>query len=251
VNLVSDPEELAALFQRDREAHIYGLADLEEPYWSSSRWFAHGEAAVGIVSVGDDWATGYAMSRVAPDDTLQLLAKLETEIPSATWITGPAGLFAFLSARRRTRDIGSHWRMVLEAPPPADESVDVVALTASDVDALTDLHASDPGRSFFLPGMLERNPFFGIWEDGRLVASAGTHVVSRRYGVAAVGAVITRPSHRGKGLGTLATAALCTFLYDDYETIGLNVETANEAALRVYERIGFRRVFEYEEVEVL
>src|SRR5690606_32377740 len=36
---IEDPAELATLFQRDRETHIYGLADLEEPYWSHSAWY--------------------------------------------------------------------------------------------------------------------------------------------------------------------------------------------------------------------
>lgn len=69
--------------------------------------------------------------------------------------------------------------------------------------------------------------------------------------LAAVGAVITRPSHRGRGLGSLATLALCQTLADDYETVGLNVGTTNEPALHVYHRLGFRRALQYEEIEVL
>jgi predicted GNAT family acetyltransferase len=99
--------------------------------------------------------------------------------------------------------------------------------------------------------MLESYPFVGVWEDGRLVASAGTHVASRDYGVAAVGAVITRPSHRGRGLGARVMAAICRQLAGDYPLIGLNVEVANEPALRLYDRLGFRRAFQYEEIEVL
>lgn len=248
---VIGPDEIEGLFQRDRETHIYGLADLEEPYWSSSRWFRDGEAAVGIVSVGDDWVTAYAMSQLAPVATLGLLSAVQEQIPAGTWITGPTGMFQSVSRSRPTRDIGPHWRMILEGAPPCEGDPSVVAVTSADTEALLDLYASDPGSSFFLPAMLDRNPFLGVWEEGKLVASAGTHVVSKPYGVAAVGAVITRPSHRGRGLGSLVTGELCALLHADYETIGLNVEKSNEAAIHVYERIGFRRAFEYEEIELL
>jgi predicted GNAT family acetyltransferase len=126
-----------------------------------------------------------------------------------------------------------------------------VRLGPDDLTALEDLYASDPGKAFFLASMLDHNPFVGVWEDDRLVAAAGTHVASERYGVAAVGAVITRPSHRGRGLGKAVVAALCHRLVPVYETIGLNVEAANRPALNVYDQLGFRRAFQYEEIEVL
>jgi RimJ/RimL family protein N-acetyltransferase len=248
---ITDPAELLRLFAADRETHLYGLADLEEPFWSNSTWYRDGSAVVGVVGVGDRWVTGYAMSRVAPDETLDLLAETIESIPPGTWVTGPTGMFERISTVRSARDIGTHWRMILDEPIDVEGSSRAVPLGPEDLDALVDLHASDRGRAFFLPAMLAGNPFIGIWEEGRLVASAGTHVASTRHGVAAVGAVITRPSHRGRGLGMIATAGLCQRLAGRYESIGLNVETANRPALRIYDRLGFRRVFQYEEIELL
>jgi RimJ/RimL family protein N-acetyltransferase len=248
---VRDPAELAALFAEDRETHIYGLADLDEPFWSNSTWHRDGPAVVGLVSTGSSWLTVYAMSRQAPQETLGLLTDVMTSIPPGTWITGPTGMYRTVSTLRRAKDMGPHWRMVLGGLVDGEESSAAVPLGPDDLEAVADLHSSDEGSAFFLPMMLDLNPFMGIWEDGQLVASAGTHVVSRRYGVAAIGAVITRPSHRGRGLGIRVLSALCRRLADEYETIGLNVETSNKSALRLYDRLGFRRVFQYEEVEVL
>lgn len=248
---IENPAELEFMFGDDRETHIYGLADLEEPYWSNSSWYRNGDAVVGLVSVGDDWMAGYAMSRVAPDATLDLLATLTPEMPAGTWVTGPMGMYERIRTSWATRPVGPHWRMIL------DELDDVAGWEAArrldpgDLVAVEDLYASDSGGAFFLPSMLDRNPFVGVWEGDQLVAAAGTHAASERHGVAAVGAVITRPSHRGRGLGKAVVAALCHRLIPDYETIGLNVETDNSPALRVYDTLGFRRVFQYEEIEVL
>lgn len=251
MNPVAEPGELESLLGRDREAHIYGLADLEEPLWSSSTWYAREDVAVGLVSDGTDWVTGYAMSRIAPKATLDLLVEVHPELPSGTWITGATGLFETLGPVRSARPIGIHWRMVLHDTSAAEDSSEVSWLGEGDFDAMVRLHASDPRGAFWLPTMLASNPFVGIWEGDRLVASAGCHVASRAHGVAAIGAVFTAPTHRGRGLGRVVTSALCRRIADDYRTIGLNVEATNSPALAIYDSLGFRRAFQYEEIQLL
>lgn len=248
---VTIPDDLASVFLRDRETHLYGLADLEEPYWSNSVWYRDGDAVVGMVSTGGDWMTVYAMSQSAPKATLDLLTSLTDQASAGTWVTGPVGLLDAVSSVRAAHDIGPHWRMILKEAPSNVVDDEVRPLDRSDLGPLVDLYESDPGAAFFLPDMVDRGHFFGAWESDQLVAAAGTHVAGSRHGVAAVGAVLTRPSHRGRGFGSRVTAALTAHLADRYETVGLNVETRNHAAITLYERVGFRRVFEYEEIELL
>lgn len=251
MNPVADPGELATLFRLDPETHVYGLADLEEPYWSASNWYRNGDAAVGLVSLGDDWVTGYAMSRVDPKGSLRLFGEVHSQLPPDTWVTGPIGLSEYMDSRRAITLKGLHWRMILDGPDRLGPDRGVVALSGSDVEAVRDLNSSDPGQTFWHPRMLDRNPYVGIWEGDWLVASAGTHVASRTYGVAAIGGVITRPSHRGQGLATAVLSTLCRLLWGRYATIGLNVEVANSPAVALYDGLGFRRAFQYEEVELL
>lgn len=251
ITLVSDPVELAPIFETDRETHLYGLPDLEEPFWSPSRWFLRGPAAVGRVSIGNQWVTGYAMSQRHPAETLALLSDVHEELPPGTWVTGPLGSQDALVPIRPCISKGVHQRMILIEPPAVPDRERPKRLRPGDMESLIELHSSDPGGSFFLPSLLSVGIFFGIWEEGLLVASAGTHVTSDRYGVAAVGSVITRPSHRGIGLGYLVVVALCRELSARYRTIGLNVAVTNNAAIRIYEQAGFRARFEYEEIQLL
>jgi predicted GNAT family acetyltransferase len=60
--------------------------------------------------------------------------------------------------------------------------------------------------------MLETGQYLGAFEGGAIVAVAGVHVYSERYGGAALGNVTTHPRHRGRGLGAAVTAALCKSL---------------------------------------
>ena len=98
------------------------------------------------------------------------------------------------------------------------------------------------GGDAFRQRSLELGVFYGVFEGERLVSVAGTHIVSESERIAALGNVMTHPDYRGQGLATIATSAVCTELLDrGMDLIGLSVSRSNEAAIRVYEKIGFNR----------
>lgn len=248
---VDDPSVLAELLGRDPETHLYGLADLVEPFWSNSTWHIDGEGAVGLISDGSGWVTGYAMSQSAPELTLALLAEVESQLPPGTWVTGPLTMSASLQHQRSLRSIGPHWRMILDDIDEIPQPGIAQPLDGSNLAEIKELLASDHEGAFFLESMLDQNTFFGVFDDKRLIAMAGTHVADRRSGVAAIGSVLTHPAHRGQGLGREVMSAVCAHLYGKFETIGLNVSAENGPAVALYEKLGFRQAFGYEEIELL
>ena len=250
---VEDPAELAELFGRDPEVHTYGLADLEPPFWDRSSWFRRGDAAVGIVPLGDDVTTVYAVSSADPAGALALTVDLLDRIPRGTMVTGPVGLAAAVGRRREIDDLGRHVKCVLRHPSRLPDVTGTVPLTTADFDRVRALHATDPGAAFLLESMLADDTHVGLGhpaDPARLVAAAGTHVVSTTHGVAAIGAVFVEPAARGRGLGAVVTAAVCARLEGRVSTIGLNVDAANRAARRTYEKLGFVDCLDYEEVIV-
>jgi predicted GNAT family acetyltransferase len=98
--------------------------------------------------------------------------------------------------------------------------------------------------------MLETGFYRGIREDERLVSIAGVHVFSRGQGVAALGNVTTLPAFRGRGFGMQVCSTLCCELQASVATIGLNVKSDNQKAIRVYQKLGFRECVTYEEYYV-
>jgi predicted GNAT family acetyltransferase len=125
-------------------------------------------------------------------------------------------------------------------------------LGPADYEGLSRLYAdgdsADEAPPFFDAAMLRNGVYFGIREGGILIAAAGTHVLAPDEGVAGIGNVYVRRDRRGHGLGRSVTAAVTGELLQlGLRTVGLNVEESNVTAIRVYERLGFRRSCEYRE----
>ena len=78
--------------------------------------------------------------------------------------------------------------------------------------------------------------------DDRPVGSIDLHAVDHRNGSASLGIVIGDPADTGQGYGSDALRTLIGFGFDQLrlERIELEVYGFNDAARRLYERVGFR-----------
>ena len=141
-------------------------------------------------------------------------------------------------------------RMTLETRTSIGVDSMARRLTSADAEALAKLYqdgeANGESPDFFYSSMVTDGVFFGVYEERDLTAVAGTHLVARDEGAAAIGNVYTRRDRRGRDLGRLVTAAVIDELRD-VETIGLNVREDNAAAIRVYESLGFRKHCDFRE----
>ena len=249
IRRVTDADELAEYFSDVPAAHIYAQVDLEDPYWSASRWYRRDDAVVGFVLLDDtDLETIYAVSTRDPSGSLDLLVELGSEVPPGVVATGPTGLGDALARIGAVEWRETCVRYVLSdrtALPGPDPRIE--ALGVDDIAEVVAIYAHEPGAAFFLPNMLADDSFVGIRERGELVAVAGTHVLSETKRMAAIGGVFTRPSHRGQGLGRAVSSGVIERITDRVDLVGLNTAADNRAARSVYESIGFEPVLEYEE----
>lgn len=128
----------------------------------------------------------------------------------------------------------------LPASPP-----DVVALGVRDAGEMLALVAlTRPGP--FAARTVTLGRYVGVRdEDGRLVAMAGERF--RLPGWTEISAVCTHPDLRGRGLAAALTADVARAAAARGERVLLHVAEGNDAALRVYERLGFtwRRTVHY------
>ena len=98
----------------------------------------------------------------------------------------------------------------------------------------------------FLPHTLASGHYYGIRENGRLIAMAGIHLHSSRYNIAALGTVFTHPDYRRRGLATICSSHVLESIgRAGISRVVLNVEDQNLTARGIYERLGFRTACTY------
>jgi ribosomal protein S18 acetylase RimI-like enzyme len=123
---------------------------------------------------------------------------------------------------------------------------DAVRLDGCDVGDLNRLY--ELGLTSWLPTEAVTNGiYYGVRRGGRLVAAAGTHVVSPEMGLAAVGNVFTHRDHRGRGLAKVVTSAVTAELLRSCRQVILNVRTDNPPAIAAYSALGYVEHVRFEE----
>jgi len=241
--------DIRRLLETDRPWAIYALGDLTPGYFEHSEWYGAEAGAPGLALLYRAFATPVLLTVGEPRHLRPVLAEIGT-LPKAYLSIRPEVL-SLVCERHRVEDQKAMWRMVLAPGDFRPEACgEAVRLELADLPALEALYA-DGGPAgetpdFFSASMVADGAFFGLWEAGRLVSVAGTHLVSPQESVGAVGNVYTRRDRRGRGLaGRVSSAVTAELLRLGLRTIALNVNQQNEAAIRVYERLGYRKYCEF------
>jgi len=250
---LTDRHEIRSILRRDPIWSVYALGDLAPAMFLKTQWFG---PDLTLVLRDFDTSILFTIGTRSVREALE-----HATSPVHLQVQGDA--LAEVSRHADVQDAREMWRMSWQGPPdhlcqgfggqeggrhigPGRNlgETAVVRLGAADVPALQQLYADGDatGESpdFFYPSMVSDGVFFGFYEERRLVAAAGTHLLAREEGAAAIGNVYTRRDYRGRGLSRLVTGAVITALAG-IETVGLNVRADNAAAIRVYESLGFVR----------
>lgn len=244
--LITDKAEILAYLETDRDYAAYAIGDLDEGFFDKSTWYVAEQGgktrALALVYAGFDPPILVLMGE---GDGVAALLDGPVQVQRACPMVQEKHMpMLGRYYRWRKSDVWAMWRMALRSPNVGARHaspLQAISLTLDDVPRLHALFALGGGDAF-APSQIAQGAFYGIEQDGQLIAAAGTHLVSRTYSVAAVGNVMTHPDHRGHGYATLVTGAVCAELVRrGIKTIVLNVSQANAAAVRVYEKLGFVR----------
>jgi RimJ/RimL family protein N-acetyltransferase len=91
----------------------------------------------------------------------------------------------------------------------------------------------------FRQAILEGDPLFVLEEDGGIVGALGLHS-TRTAGVSSLGMWVL-PTRRRRGGGRMLIEAALAALPEDVHKVELEVWPDNEAAIALYEKLGFER----------
>jgi ribosomal protein S18 acetylase RimI-like enzyme len=236
---LNEKARIRRLLNQDREWSLYALADLDDGLFEHCDWFGCGDGlalvfhalAIRPIFVVGDAATVRDLLAELPETSGYLNLRPHH-------LQAASEFYAFRECHEMRRMLLADFRPRDGAAEPLtrEHSVEIERLYES----------GDGGGIAFAPFQLDDGFFRGIRRGGQLVAAAGTQVVSRNEGVAAIGNIFTHPEFRGQGLAQTVTSAVVAALRAaGIETIGLNVEDGNAPAVKAYERVGFRTCFQY------
>ena len=248
VRKLTDPNEILTVLERDRLYAAYAIADLEPEMFQHTHWYlAEGE--------GQAFSLALLFTALDPDvlflmgDAAGLAVILGSALrPRRVFVTAQSEHLSTLKAFYRLGQAERTLRMVLDVNAFRPASGKALRLSPAYARQLERLYTMGQGNAFS-PYQVAQGVFYGVTDKDRLVSTAGTHVISETYSVAAVGNVFTHPAYRQQGLGTLSTSAVVQELLTRHiQTIVLNVHEGNEIARRIYERMGFKEHCRYIEV---
>jgi ribosomal protein S18 acetylase RimI-like enzyme len=245
---IHDIHAIRGLLEADRAWAAYPLGDLAPGFFEHCSWFQpQTGSALALLYRAVNPPVLFMQGN--PESLATILNDFSTE--PGVYLHVRAEMLPILATRYRIVELRHMWRMVLgrNARRVASSS-DVVRLSSLQRSAVEQLYldgdVSGERPDFFFSSMLDEGVFYGVWENGQLVAVAGTHLVVPSEDVAAVGNVYTRRDRRGLGLAATVTSAVThELLRMRIRTIVLNVNQSNASAIRVYERLGFTRHCSY------
>ncbi len=238
---VQEMRDAAAIgrFLRFRRAYAaYALGQLDPMLFRRTRWWVAKGARGQALLLHSYGGLGNALLAMGDRDALEAILALHP---------GPRHAYAtcqpeHLDVLKRYYDFANEQpmiRMAVTANTFQPAQGETVRLRGVHVHELNRLYASEGGPSWYAERHIEDGIYHGVIIEGRLVAAAGTHVISRDQGIAVVGNVFTHPRYRGRGLAKLVTSAVTSELLEFCPDVVLTVDPRNTPAVTAYERLGY------------
>lgn len=246
VHATRDRALLHQFLNRDRLFAAYAIADTDDTEFPRTRWGVATEdgdpVAVVLEYRGISPQPLFVMGD--PDGVASILRDvIRTHV---AYLAAKPEVVPAVRERYRVEPAAEMVRMSVDRASFRPVVGDAVRLDQGDTRHLNRLY--ELGLTSWLPSeAVAAGIYYGVRRGTRLIAAAGTHVISRQFGIAAVGNVYTNREYRGQGLGKVVTSAVTADLLRDVDEVVLNVRADNPPALALYRALGYVEHTHFEE----
>ena len=246
VQATRDRDLLLSFLDRDRLFAAYAIADMDDAEFPRTRWGVALEDG-RPVSVALEYRGISPQHLFVMGDPAGVAAILRDVIrPRVAYCATLPDTAPALSERYRVDPPTDMVRMVVDRASFRAVVGDAVRLDVGDTRHLNRLY--ELGMTSWLPPeAVENGIYYGVRRGTRLIAAAGTHVISPTYGLAAVGNVYTDRDYRGQGFAKVVTSAVTAELLRLLPEVVLNVRADNPPALAAYRTLGYREHTHFDE----
>jgi len=246
IRSVTDRGQLRAFLETDRLFAAYAICDLEDREFAKTRWGGafEGERLVAL-ALEYSGITPQPLFVMGRADGIEAILH-DVIRPRAAYVAALPDALPAVEASYRLEPGPQMVRMWVDRSRFRPYPADVRRLLPSDIGELNRLYQL--GFASWLPSSsIADGVYFGVRLGGRLVAAAGTHVISREARLAVVGNVLTHVDYRGRGYATAVTGAVTAELLRTSDQVVLNVRSDNPPALQAYRRLGYAEHARFEE----
>jgi ribosomal protein S18 acetylase RimI-like enzyme len=239
VQETSDRVLLREFLEKDRLYSAYALCDLDDREFLRTRW---GLALAG----GEPISVVLQYAGYSPQPIFVMGDNTGIEAILSDVIKPRSAYLAAIASSYRIEPGPAMLRMWVDAERFRPFSFETHRLLPVEIGELNRLYQL--GFASWLPaGAISDGMYYGIRVNGRLVAAAGTHVISPSAKLAVVGNVMTHTDFRGRGYATAVTSSVTGDLLKFCDQVVLNVRADNPPALAAYRRLGYQVFTSFEE----
>ncbi len=257
-----DKGKIHKFLLEDPYLHLYEIGDLQEQLFKHINWHAATESGK-ILSIAMLYGNLYGskdpifflLENKNTEAARQMARELLPKLPIKMYCHVSKSISDILKQRYYFGTRFDFIKMKLAGDILADMHIKYPEYTfrinKNDFEGINGFLKSVNPDAFFNNAMLNSEKYFCIRKNNEILSMAGVHLYTKEFGIAVIGNVATAEKHRGKGYATSVTASLCRDIWDDeVKLIGLNVRADNIPAIKAYEKIGFQKHAEYEEIRV-
>jgi GNAT superfamily N-acetyltransferase len=241
-----DRDLLRSFLERDRLLAGYALCDLDDREFPRTRWgVALADGRVTALAMEYSGLSPQSIFVMGDPDGIESVLRRVIR-PRAAYVACLPEVLAAVSAVYRTEAAPTMVRMWVDRGtfrPHPGASARLLPAEIGDLNRLYGL-----GFTTWLPAeAIVNGVYHGIRVGGRLVAAAGTHVVSHAVRMGVVGNVMTHRDYRGRGYAKLVTSAVTQELLRSVDQVILNVRSDNPPALAAYRALGYQEHVRFDE----
>ncbi|MCU0506301.1 MAG: GNAT family N-acetyltransferase [Chloroflexi bacterium] len=242
----ADRDAIRSFLEQDRTFSAYALCDLDDREFARTRWgiATHEGTAVAVVLEYAGLSPQPVFVLGERDGIAEVLRRVIR--PRVAYVAALPDALPAVSESYRVDPGPQMVRMWVDRAAFRPYPSEVRRLYPGDVGDLNRLYQL--GFTSWLPSSsVAEGVYYGIHVGGRLVAAAGTHVISRAAGIGVVGNVMTAVEYRGRGYAKATTAAVTAELLRSCDLVVLNVRADNPPALAAYRALGYVEHVRFEE----
>lgn len=251
LHTLHNKSDIFGYLNKHREFHLYAIGDLDDFFWPKTTWYGlisdNEIQSIALLYAGMDIPTLLLFHEGDSRFAAHLLEKIIPILPNRFYAHLSPDLLDIIGRQNIDEYYGLLNKMVLGKTVQQPDDPNIKKLLNQDLSVIQKFYAHAYPHNWFDSRMLETGKYYGYFINGILAGISGIHVYSEEYKVAALGNIATHPDFRGQQIAYKLTSALCYNLQGSVNSIGLNVKSDNEYAIKCYKKIGFECIGTFDE----